>query len=130
MSDKESEDGREKGEGEEEEEEEEPLKYAPAISALPPKVIQQEESQVEVSASPAFQCLEEVCKSHDFFFASCISMNDKLFLFINLFKINAMPWCELKHYFMFIIYSRCTIEWNDFKKNNKTCCFVFIDKLL
>lgn len=67
MSDKESEDGREKGEGEEEEEEEEPLKYAPAISALPPKVIQQEESQVEVSASPAFQCLEEVCKSHDFF---------------------------------------------------------------
>ena len=83
MSDKESEDGREKGEGEEEEEEEEPLKYAPAISALPPKVIQQEESQVEVSASPAFQCLEEVCKFDDFFFASCISMYrySKLFLF-------------------------------------------------
>lgn len=57
MSDKESEDGRDK---EEEEEDEEPLKYAPAISALPPRVIQQEESQVEVSASPAFQCLEEV----------------------------------------------------------------------
>lgn len=54
MSDKESEDGRDK------EEDEEPLKYAPAISALPPRVIQQEESQVEVSASPAFQCLEEV----------------------------------------------------------------------
>ena len=46
---------------EEEKEEEEPLKYAPAISALPPKVVQQEESQVEVSSSPAFQCLDEVC---------------------------------------------------------------------
>lgn len=57
MSDKESDDGRDK---EEEEEDEEPLKYAPAISALPPRVIQQEESQVEVSASPAFQCLEEL----------------------------------------------------------------------
>lgn len=57
MSDNESEDGRDK-----EEEEEETLKYAPAISALPPKVIQQEESQVEVSASPAFQCLEEVSR--------------------------------------------------------------------
>lgn len=70
MSDKESEDGRDK---EEEEEDEEPLKYAPAISALPPRVIQQEESQVEVSASPAFQCLEEVqlCAELNLF-SSCI----------------------------------------------------------
>lgn len=30
------------------------------ISALAPTVRTQEESQVEVSASPAFQCLEEV----------------------------------------------------------------------
>ena len=36
------------------------LEYAAPISALPPKVVQQEESQVEVSASPAFQCLDEV----------------------------------------------------------------------
>lgn len=36
------------------------LEYAAPISALPPKVIHQEESQVEVSASPAFQCLDEV----------------------------------------------------------------------
>ena len=34
--------------------------YAAPISALPPKVILQEESQMEVSASPAFQCLDEV----------------------------------------------------------------------
>lgn len=36
------------------------LEYAAPISAVPPKVIHQEESQVEVSASPAFQCLDEV----------------------------------------------------------------------
>lgn len=30
------------------------------ISALAPKVGGQEESEVEVSASPAFQCLDEV----------------------------------------------------------------------
>lgn len=36
--------------------------YTPAISALPPKVVKQEENQVEVSASPAFQCLDEVKK--------------------------------------------------------------------
>ena len=35
-------------------------KYEPAIAPLAPKVILQEESQVEVSASPAFQCLDEV----------------------------------------------------------------------
>ena len=34
--------------------------YTPAIAALPPKVVKQEENQVEVSASPAFQCLDEV----------------------------------------------------------------------
>ena len=33
------------------------------ISALAPTVRTQEESQVEVSASPAFQCLEEVRKT-------------------------------------------------------------------
>ena len=49
-------------EEEEEEEDQSPdaLEYAAPISALPPKVVQQEESQVEVSASPAFQCLDEV----------------------------------------------------------------------
>ncbi|KAL4226619.1 hypothetical protein ACF0H5_014602 [Mactra antiquata] len=36
------------------------LEYAAPISAVPPKVIHQEESQVEVSASPAFQCLDEL----------------------------------------------------------------------
>lgn len=45
-----SDDGREKGQDE----------YEPAISAKPPKVHLQEESQVEVSASPAFQCLDDV----------------------------------------------------------------------
>jgi hypothetical protein len=39
---------------------EEPQKYTQALSALPPRIVQQEESQVEVSASPAFQCLDEV----------------------------------------------------------------------
>lgn len=34
--------------------------YSSAISAVAPKVFQQEESQVEVSSSPAFQCLDEV----------------------------------------------------------------------
>ena len=34
--------------------------YHPVISALPPRIIKQEENQVEVSASPAFQCLDEV----------------------------------------------------------------------
>ncbi|XP_074646441.1 coiled-coil domain-containing protein 146-like [Tubulanus polymorphus] len=34
--------------------------YEPAISAVPPKVVLQEESQVEVSASPAFQCLDDL----------------------------------------------------------------------
>ena len=34
--------------------------YEPAIAPLAPKVILQEEGQVEVSASPAFQCLDEV----------------------------------------------------------------------
>lgn len=34
--------------------------YAPPISAVPPRVIMQEESQMEVSASPAFQCLDDV----------------------------------------------------------------------
>lgn len=49
-------------EAEEEEEDQSPdaLEYAAPISALPPKVVQQEESQVEVSASPAFQCLDEL----------------------------------------------------------------------
>ena len=37
-----------------------PPDYIPPISALPPRVVLQEESQVEVSASPAFQCLDDV----------------------------------------------------------------------
>jgi hypothetical protein len=31
-----------------------------AISAVAPKVLEQDESQVEISSTPAFQCLEEV----------------------------------------------------------------------
>ena len=34
--------------------------YQPAISAIPPRVTLTEESQMEVSASPAFQCLDDV----------------------------------------------------------------------
>lgn len=37
-----------------------PLEYEVPISALPPKVLPREESQVEVSASPAFSCLDEL----------------------------------------------------------------------
>ena len=44
----------------EEEERDDAGRYSPPISAMPPKVVLQEESQVEVSASPAFQCLDEV----------------------------------------------------------------------
>lgn len=47
--------GEEKGEGATD-----TLEYAAPISAVAPKVVHQEESQVEVSASPAFQCLDEV----------------------------------------------------------------------
>lgn len=86
MSDKESEDGRDK---EEEEEDEEPLKYAPAISALPPRVIQQEESQVEVSASPAFQCLEEV--------GTTLCWIKSVFFVYNMLSLNSF-------YIWFIIY--------------------------
>lgn len=35
--------------------------YSPPIAALPPKISKQEENQVEISSSPAYQCLEEVC---------------------------------------------------------------------
>lgn len=34
--------------------------YQPPISAIPPRVTLTEESQMEVSASPAFQCLDDV----------------------------------------------------------------------
>ena len=56
---------REEQEGEDAELEEEIdeqalVEYEPPISAIPPKVVLQEEGQVEVSASPAFQCLDEV----------------------------------------------------------------------
>lgn len=34
--------------------------YQPPLSAIPPKVILQEEGQAEVSSSPAFQCLDDV----------------------------------------------------------------------
>ncbi|KAJ8301978.1 hypothetical protein KUTeg_020965 [Tegillarca granosa] len=60
MSDIGSEDEREEKDEEKEEEDLSSTKYAAPISALPPKVVQQEESQVEVSASPAFQCLDEL----------------------------------------------------------------------
>ena len=40
-------------------------KFEPAIAPLAPKVILQEEGQVEVSASPAFQCLDEVSEDGD-----------------------------------------------------------------
>lgn len=50
----------EEGEGRGDEETSDTLEYAAPISAIPPKVIHQEESQVEVSASPAFQNLDEL----------------------------------------------------------------------
>ena len=62
MSEKGSDADDERGE-EKDEEESSPQKYESVISALPPKVVQQEESQVEVSASPAFQTLDEVCNT-------------------------------------------------------------------
>lgn len=34
--------------------------YQPPISAIPPRVTLTEESAMEVSASPAFQCLDDV----------------------------------------------------------------------
>ncbi|XP_013065193.2 coiled-coil domain-containing protein 146-like [Biomphalaria glabrata] len=34
--------------------------YSPPIAALPPKISKQEENQVEISSSPAYQCLEEL----------------------------------------------------------------------
>ncbi|XP_071082884.1 coiled-coil domain-containing protein 146-like isoform X2 [Haliotis cracherodii] len=46
--------------GSDREEEEEVSEYVPPIAPLPPKVIKQEESQIEVSSSPAFQCLDEL----------------------------------------------------------------------
>lgn len=36
--------------------------FQPPISALPPRVSLMEESQMEVSASPAFQCLDDVSR--------------------------------------------------------------------
>ncbi|KAL3853073.1 hypothetical protein ACJMK2_016653 [Sinanodonta woodiana] len=48
------------GDEREEEDSGDPLEYAAPISAVPPRVVQQEENQVEVSASPAFQVLEEL----------------------------------------------------------------------
>lgn len=48
------------GEGEETIEEREELDYEVPLSALPPKVVLQEENQKEVSASPAFQVLDDV----------------------------------------------------------------------
>ena len=41
-----------------------PQGYATPISALPPRVVLQDESQMEVSASPAFQCLDDVSVQH------------------------------------------------------------------
>ena len=56
--------------GEEEEEEEEDygmelittglLDREPVLSAVPPRVIQHDEGQMEVSTSPAFQCIDDV----------------------------------------------------------------------
>lgn len=58
MSDFEAEKGMtEQGEKDEDEDSDD---FSPTIVALPPKVMKQEESQIEVSFSPAFQCLEEV----------------------------------------------------------------------
>jgi len=33
-----------------------------AISAVAPKILEQDEGQIEISSTPAFQCLEEVCE--------------------------------------------------------------------
>jgi hypothetical protein len=43
------------------------IDYQPAIAAKPPKVLLQEESQFEVSSSPAFQCLDDVSTMHPYF---------------------------------------------------------------
>ena len=51
---------KKEGDGEEEGEEQVPPEYTPPLSAVPPRVMPQEESQIEVSASPAFQCLDDV----------------------------------------------------------------------
>lgn len=48
--------------------------YQPAISAIPPRVTLTEESQMEVSASPAFQCLDDV--SVPVTTAHCIGVHD------------------------------------------------------
>lgn len=49
--------GEENGEGVYDEEDD---AHVAPIAALPPKVVLQEESQMEVSSSPAFQCLDDV----------------------------------------------------------------------
>ena len=40
------------------------MEYSAPISAVPPRVMLQEEGQMEVSASPAFQCLDDVSLSY------------------------------------------------------------------
>lgn len=42
--------------------------YELPISAIPPKVTLVEDNQMEVSASPAFQCLDDVCNFAHIFF--------------------------------------------------------------
>lgn len=75
--DGETEDALEEAEGEEVAPE-----YSPPISALPPRVVHQEEGQIEVSASPAFQCLDDV--SYDSFFEKY------LFLVFNILFLKSI----------------------------------------
>lgn len=50
--------------------------YQPPIHAIPPRVTLTEESQMEVSASPAFQCLDDVCMMFTIELIYVISMLD------------------------------------------------------
>lgn len=54
----------------------ETLPFTPPISAVPPRVVAQEENQMEVSSSPAFQCLDEVFKPFIKKFCLLVKMYD------------------------------------------------------
>ncbi|XP_041349849.1 coiled-coil domain-containing protein 146-like [Gigantopelta aegis] len=61
MSDKaESPDSADRDDSADQEQKDAAPEYVPPISAQPPKVVKQEDNHVEVSASPAFQCLDEL----------------------------------------------------------------------
>ena len=84
MSDQGSEKGEEPvevAEDKDEEEGEQSTEYNAPISALPPRVVPQEESQMEVSSSPAFQCLDDVSSALAFLMQICkfLKLTNELF---------------------------------------------------